>query len=285
MKIHVIVNPAAGSDDPVLAVLNRAWRDHDVEWEVSVTQHFGDARRFAEAALAEEVDAVTVYGGDGTLFEVAGVLARTEVPLGILPGGTGNALAYALDIPRELEAAAARILERSTRPMNIGQVNDHIFLTGCGTGFLTDTIGETPRSSKDALGFFAYPLTIFQKMQDAAPTRYTITLDEDTTYEIDAVGCYVGNVGRFTIGEWTFLELTEGVLDVFLFRSTDIRGVVEAISMTMAPQTAVNLPHYTVTDSLTIETAEPHPLMAGGEVVGETPAKVRLITDGLHVIT
>jgi diacylglycerol kinase family enzyme len=66
-RVHIIVNPASGQDRPVLSILNDAFNDSGVDWEVKVTKDAGDGRRYAEEALAAGVDAVGVYGGDGTV--------------------------------------------------------------------------------------------------------------------------------------------------------------------------------------------------------------------------
>ena len=59
----------------------------------------GDARRLAAYGVAEKVDVVAVFGGDGTTMQAAAALVGTDVPLGVIPGGTGNLLAGNLRIP------------------------------------------------------------------------------------------------------------------------------------------------------------------------------------------
>src|SRR5258708_35994489 len=87
-RIHVIVNPAAGRDVPILGTLNKVFGDAGIDWDIFVTKEAGDARRLAKEAVAAGADAVAVNGGDGTLTEVASGLRGSNVPLAILPGGT-----------------------------------------------------------------------------------------------------------------------------------------------------------------------------------------------------
>jgi diacylglycerol kinase family enzyme len=104
--IHVVINPASGQDQPILNTLNDVFQVFDVDWGVSVTRKSGDAQRFAETAVAEGADVVAAYGGDGTVMEVAQSLIGSDVPLAILPGGTGNLMSVELGIPKNLAKAA-----------------------------------------------------------------------------------------------------------------------------------------------------------------------------------
>ena len=79
-KVHVIINPAAGQDEPILNVLNDVFHPAGVAWEISLTHKSGDATRLAAEAAAAGVDLVAAYGGDGTRMEVANGLLGTGVP-------------------------------------------------------------------------------------------------------------------------------------------------------------------------------------------------------------
>ncbi len=65
-KVHVVINPAAGQDEPILNVLNHVFHPAGVDWDNSLTHKSGDATRLAAEAAASGVDLVAAYGGDGT---------------------------------------------------------------------------------------------------------------------------------------------------------------------------------------------------------------------------
>ena len=77
--------------------------------ELAATPGPAMAREMALAAAADGFDVVLVCGGDGTINEVINGLAYSQVPLGILPGGTANILAHELRLPLN-PVRAARLL-------------------------------------------------------------------------------------------------------------------------------------------------------------------------------
>ena len=121
--IHIIINPAAGMGESILPVINLSMKEADIKWEALVTHQAGDATKFAKAAVKAGVDALAVYGGDGTLMEAISGLMGSEIPLVILPGGSANVLATELGIPNGLKEACA-LMGRGpleTKSIDIGQ--------------------------------------------------------------------------------------------------------------------------------------------------------------------
>ena len=108
-RVLVIINPASGQAQPVLHTLNRVFTEAEIDWPVAITKGDGDAAQAAAQAASADVDAVAVYGGDGTVMEVANALHGTSLPMAILPGGTANVLSIELDVPGQLKAAARLI--------------------------------------------------------------------------------------------------------------------------------------------------------------------------------
>jgi diacylglycerol kinase family enzyme len=147
-KVHVVINPAAGQDEPILNVLNHVFHPAGVDWEVSLTHKSGDAKRMAAQAAASGVDLVAAYGGDGTQMEVANGLLGTGVPQAILPGGTGNAMAHELGVSLKLKEASELIVTSDKRrAIDLEKVGDQVFMLRAYTGVSADQAAS--REEKD----------------------------------------------------------------------------------------------------------------------------------------
>ncbi len=141
----LIVNPfASGVDTHRLAAVQAALPG---ETETTLTTAPGEATAIAREA--RDVEAIYVFGGDGTFNEVLNGI-EVDVPLGFLPGGGTSVLPRALGLPRNPVQAALRVAEGRTRRIGLGRVNGRRFGFSAGIGFdaelvrLVDELGRRP---------------------------------------------------------------------------------------------------------------------------------------------
>lgn len=121
-RIHVIINPASGQDQPILKTLDTVFSGTDVDWDVSLTKKASAAQNLTKQAVAKNVDVLAVSGGDGSDVEIASGLLGSDVPLAILPGGISNMIARKLNIPRTLVKAGQLLADPNShlRPIDRG---------------------------------------------------------------------------------------------------------------------------------------------------------------------
>src|SRR4051812_36134898 len=110
MSVAIIINPISGGARRdaarARAQIARAVVDrHGDPAAVFVTEGVGHARVLAKGAVGRGARLVMAWGGDGTINEVASALAFDEVPLGIIPAGSGNGLARELGVSLRPERA------------------------------------------------------------------------------------------------------------------------------------------------------------------------------------
>jgi diacylglycerol kinase family enzyme len=151
----IIYNPVAGGfRRGALERIGRALRDAGVAAEFVPTSRPGHGTELGRAIGG--VACVAVYGGDGTLNEVANGLAGRDVPLAFLPGGTANVMARELGLPPD-PARAARLLARGpVRAVRPGGIGGRLFLLMAGFGFDGDAAHRVSPALKARFGKGAY---------------------------------------------------------------------------------------------------------------------------------
>ncbi len=292
-RVLVITNPAASRTDPaavrdVRDVLRRGG------WQVEVvaTGGPGDARRLAAEGVAAGVDAVAVFGGDGTTMQAAAALVGTEVALGLIPGGTGNLLAGNLRVPAVPGRAAQVLVRGHSRRLDLGRLDSngehHYFAVACGAGFDTRIMAETSGAMKRRWGMGAYVATTLRLINQVRSIRYGIRVD-GVEYEANAALVLVANCAevlppllRFGDG----VSPDDGLLDVVVLRADSLADGVHAIwhFLRRAEGPASRIGHVRGRE-IRVETDHPVPAQLDGDLGGSTPFDAVVLPGALRVIT
>jgi diacylglycerol kinase family enzyme len=147
---------------------------------------------------------VVAAGGDGTVRVVASELARTGVPLGILPVGTGNLLARNLSLPLQMDTALDVVLSGQDRAIDLVRMSgdemddDHFAVMG-GLGLDAAIMQGAPDELKKRVGWPAYVIAGLRHFRDPA-VKVEITVDDGPTVRYRASTVVIGNVGTLTGG-------------------------------------------------------------------------------------
>jgi diacylglycerol kinase (ATP) len=141
MKIRLVINPKAGVYVKSKLVHPRledyfAGSGHDVD-SVETTKS-GDGEEIAQESAKEGFDVVVGVGGDGTLNDIAHGLVQTDTALGVIPMGSGNGFARHYEIPLSVPLACKALWDPKFRTIDVGQINERIFLVTCGLGLDAD---------------------------------------------------------------------------------------------------------------------------------------------------
>jgi YegS/Rv2252/BmrU family lipid kinase len=180
----------------------------------------GDAEALA-GELAREVDVLLVFGGDGTVHEVANGLplpAGGDGPLvALLPGGTGNDLARALGLPPDPVAAARALADARPRPVDMLDCGPRRAANGINAGFAAAATEVLSRRVKRALGPVAYVAggVVAGLRPPTWPARVEV---EGRVVDGEALAVVVGNGGSFGGGHWLLpdADVGDGLLDVLV---------------------------------------------------------------------
>lgn len=278
----LIANPASRRGGALLAVARHAFADAGIVVDIVTTERMGHAGEIA-GQRGRDFDLVFALGGDGTAMEVAGALAHTNIPIGLLPGGTGNLLARALGIPRDIRRAIPLLLEGTVRQIDLGVVHGQHFAVAAGVGIDSAMVAETPRWMKRRLGVTAYALIATRAaLRAVVRRRYfmaRVTVDGETI-ERQAAAVLFANFGAILENRLAFgpdIACDDGVLDCCIFAPEHMGDAVRimwrVLRRDFRPDRSIL---YRRGTRFTLVTDPPLSLQADGELLGSTPAEVRV---------
>jgi YegS/Rv2252/BmrU family lipid kinase len=190
-EIHdalLIHNPAAGQHlrrrAGDLAKARRTLAEAGIAIEIADTSRPGEATRFAREAAQRGRGLVIGCGGDGTVNEIVNGLARSNVPLAVLPAGTANVLAKELALPWDIPAAARLIPRGRVRRVALGfaqhqppDADGRYFLCIAGAGVDGSMVYGVNSRLKRATGTLAYWMSGLSHFLSYPLVPFEITAD------------------------------------------------------------------------------------------------------------
>lgn len=277
--VLLITNPAARRAQRLLPAALAAFRAAGVRCEVALTERPGHAAELA-AQCPSEYATVFVLGGDGTVMEVVGALARTGREVGIIPGGTGNLVARSLGIPLHVPRAVRQLLHARPATIDLGALHSgRRFAFSVSAGVDARMIAETTAATKRRFGIGAYAFTAGRAALQCRTFHVRATVD-DQVIEREAAAVMVANFGGvlndlLVLGPG--IRGDDGLLDLCLFSPAHV-GQVLALSWRLLRKRFDAHPAvvYQPGRVLRVECDPPQLYQADGEVLGQTPFEVRV---------
>lgn len=292
-KVFVVFNPMAGKENEPNELRSALARHFtSPRWTVDIYETTGkeDVTAICRSACEQGASLVISAGGDGTVVSVANALVHRQIPLGILPLGTGNLLARILSIPLKLDEAVQLCAgDHTIIEIDTLKVGDRYFLSNVSVGMSPEIMDETKSAEKKRFGFLAYIFTIIKRLRLFRLQRYMLTIDGQSR-RVRASEVLISNT--------TFLEkatllygppetLNDGQLEVYLDTAHTVGDYLRLVwDLFSGPgKPGAKLYHWESKHSVHVDADRTHQLVqADGEVIGHTPVEIELVPKSIHVI-
>lgn len=288
----LIFNPvAARSDANVVGAVSRTLASEGWEVEVAGTTRPGEAGELARQALQDGVERIAVYGGDGTATEVFRGAIGFDVPIGLIPGGTGNLLAGNLRLPRD-PVAAARVAARGVpRRIDLGRMDrsdgTRYFAVACGTGVDAEVMAGATAEAKRRWGMGAYVAQTVRSLGDLQAVPHHIVADGQVI-DTPATMVLVANCGELIppyVRIREAMAVDDGVLDLVVVNAATVLASLDVVWRALAGRVASS-GHVRLARArcVTVETDPPRPVQLDGEPAGVTPFTARVVPAAIAVL-
>ncbi len=292
----VLVNPAAGQDDParLRRLIGGAFAARGASFDLVQTEHAGHATELARRGAGLGYRACCVVGGDGTIAEVATGLAGTDVPMALIPRGTGNQIAQNLGIPGAIEPAVEVAVHGRAVPLDLGLIGDRAFALVAGTGFDAAVMAAATRKLKERFGFAAYVIASIREAVNVTPSHFRIVAD-DREMEVDAASVMLANMAEL-FAPYIGLRLPlaprpgptwqDGMLDVLVVAPGSAAGFASVVwhaARRKFDSTGGPLLHFRARE-IRIESDPPAAVQIDGDPSGTTPIVARALRHGVHIL-
>ena len=214
-RILYFINPVSGTGrkDLLLKLIEEKTRNQNIPFEIAATNAEGDYFFLKEKIENEGITDIVICGGDGTVSQVASVLLEEAVSIGIIPMGSGNGLAFAAKIPKNINKALDIIFTGKASYIDSFYINSNFSCMLCGLGFDAQVAHDFAKQQQRGLSTYIkqtllnflaaepYSFDIVNKGKSFNTTAYFISIANSNQF---------GN--QFTIAPKA--SLNDGLLDI-----------------------------------------------------------------------
>lgn len=234
--IEVIINANSGSviggDTELL--LAEAFAAHGVEVNIHFAKGGDEIESLAKQGADSDAEIIVAGGGDGTISAVAAEVLKANKTLGVLPLGTLNNFSKDLQIPQDLFEAVRVIAEGHARQVDVGEVNEHLFINNSSIGLYPNIVRRRERQERLGRGKWISALWATLRMFRLSPFLKVRIKVGDKTFLRKTPFVFVGNneyeMDLYNIGRRA--EMDGGELSLYFLHRGGRWGVIRLLFRT-----------------------------------------------------
>ena len=284
----LIANPQAGNGRG-LNVAKRALislKNAGQAVDLHFTREKGHGTELAHQAVAAGAERLIVCGGDGTISETLPALADSAIPLGLLPFGTANDLARALDIPRKVNPAIHTLLQGQVCPIDLGRAGNCLFATVAAFGFDAEISHRMSSGQVPFSGTAGYLFETWRHTATYRPAPVLLRGDFGTIHQ-EVLQVSTANTRSYGGGMQIApgARANDGLFDLIIIDSVPRWTILSVLPRLFSGKHIAHpAVHVERTSQLELHTDEPRVMHADGEYLGETPMNLKVCPGALMVV-
>ncbi|UMB71541.1 diacylglycerol kinase [Mycobacterium paraterrae] len=292
-RVTVLTNPASGHGNAPHAAEKAITRlqQRGVDVVAIVGSDAEHARRLLHAAVDSGTDALVVVGGDGVVTEALQALAETDIPLGIVPAGTGNDHAREFGLPTKDPVAAADVIaDGFTQTIDLGRIRHHdgkakYFGTVAAAGF-DSLVTDRANRMRWPRGRMRYNLAMLAELSQLRLLPFRLVLDGRDEIFTDLTLAAFGNTRSYGGGMLVCpnADPSDGQLDITMVHSASRTRLIRLFP-TVYKGTHVDLDEVTTARVSTVDVESPGiNVYADGDFACALPAQISAVKDALRIL-
>jgi YegS/Rv2252/BmrU family lipid kinase len=293
-KTYVVLNPVAGVSEPrtVRERIESALHAHEFPFEVYETTgaEQEDIKQLVRDAVKQEFKLFISAGGDGTLSSVIDGLVGTGIPLVIIPTGTWNALAQALEIPLQIDPAIELLFqEHRVQTIDAMQLGQNYFVLSISAGVGSRTMEDVKRDDKRKLGRLADLKSAITHLLEFRSHQFEVTIDGKIA-KFRASELMVANSGILGLKVLQLdpdIRMDDGKLNVCRIYANTISEYLKLAASMFRGEQKQNWNIFCVeaVQEVEIRSREKLPVQGDGELIGHLPVTVKIRPNAIQIVT
>ncbi len=288
MKVAILCNPTAGRGKArrALGKALEVLRRHGVEAQVRESQDSQHLLDLTRQVREERPDIVVSAGGDGTFHYVLNGLVGSDIPIGLLPIGSGNDFALGVGVPLEPRAAAQVLFSGEARRIDLARVGSAVYGSIAGVGFDTVVTRYANERVRHLRGSVAYLWAILRCLGPYRPQPLEVRSD-GKNFSGEVMFAVVGNSTSYGGGlkMTPRASLDDGLLDVCI---VPVMDKLELLRWVPRAYHGAHLAHprviYFQARKISLSSSSPLELFGDGEFMQNLPATVEVVPRALCLI-
>ena len=294
-KIIYFINPISGTKNKAAAIstIKKRTTLENIPFEILHTNADGNYYFLKEKIDAEGITDIVICGGDGTVSQVAASLINEDISIGIIPMGSGNGLALAAKIPKDINKALDIIFTGKARYIDSFFINETFSCMLCGLGFDAQVAQDFAKEPSRGLG--TYIKKTLENFVTAKPYTFEI-INKGKSFSTEAFFISIANSNQFG-NQFTIApqaSLNDGLLDIVVVKKmSKLRMLLAVTKQVLAGKINEHDEKtfhkkdvlYFQTDQLIIHNLAPAPLHIDGDPAH--PAKkliIKIIPDAFKLM-